>query len=153
MNKVLLAAAVLAAFAAGAAQAQVPADRSIKYRQSALTIMSNHLGRIGAHAKGERQLTPAQLELSAQVVQDMAMVAYDGFLEGTEQSKGTKAKPEIWKEWAKFKEIQVKLQGETPKLLAAAKANDLKAVQSALGGVGGACKTCHDAYQAKDVIQ
>ena len=153
MKKVLLAAAVLAAFAAGAAQAQVPPDRSVKYRQSALTVMSNHLGRIGAHAKGAATLTPAQLELSAQVVQDMSMVAYDGFLEGTEQSKGTKAKPEIWKEWAKFKEMQVKLQSETPKLLAAAKANDVKAIQAALGGVGGSCKTCHDAYQAKDVIQ
>ena len=37
MKKVLLAAAVLAAFAAGAVQAQVPPDRSVKYRQSALT--------------------------------------------------------------------------------------------------------------------
>ena len=153
MKKVLLAAAVLAAFAAGAAQAQVPPDRSVKYRQSALTVMSTHLGRIGANAKGATTMTPAQLELSAQVVQDMSMVAYDGFLEGTEQSKGTKAKPEIWKEWTKFKELQVKLQAETPKLLAAAKANDLKAIQAALGGVGGSCKTCHDAYQAKDVIQ
>ncbi len=36
MKKVLLGAAVLAAFAAGAAQAQVPAERSIKYRQGAL---------------------------------------------------------------------------------------------------------------------
>ena len=153
MKKVLLAAAVLAAFAAGAAQAQVPAERSIKYRQGALTVLSVHVGRLGQHAKGAVTMTPAQLEQSAQVVHDMAMVAYDGFLQGTEQSKGTKAKPEIWKEWAKFQEMQVKLQGETPKLLAAAKANDVKAIQAALGGVGGACKTCHDAYQAKDVIQ
>ena len=150
MKNVLLSVAVLAAFAAGAAQAQVPADRSIKYRQSALTVMSTHLGRIGAHAKGAATMTPAQLELSAQVVQDMAMVAYDGFLEGTEQSTGaTKAKPEIWKEWAKFKAEQTKLQGETPKLLAAAKANDMKAIQAALGGVGASCKSCHDAYRAQ----
>jgi cytochrome c556 len=153
MKKVFMAAAVMAALVAGAAQAQVPPDRSVKYRQSALTVLSNHVGRLGAHAKGAVTMTPAQLEQSAQVVHDMAMVAYDGFLEGTEQSKGTKAKPEIWKEWAKFKEMQVKLQTETPKLLAAAKANDVKAIQAALGGVGGSCKTCHDAYQAKDVIQ
>ena len=153
MKKVLMAAAVVAAFVAGAAQAQVPPDRSVKYRQSALTVLSNHVGRLGAHAKGAVTMTPAQLEQSAQVVHDMAMVAYDGFLEGTEQSKGTKAKPEIWKDWAKFKELQVRLQGETPKLLAAAKANDVKAIQAALGGVGGSCKACHDAYQAKDVIQ
>ena len=153
MKKILLGAAVLAAFAAGAAQAQVPAERSIKYRQGALTVLSVHVGRLGQHAKGAVTMTPAQVEQSAQVVHDMAMVAYDGFLQGTEQSKGTKAKPEIWKEWAKFQEMQVKLQGETPKLLAAARANDIKAIQAALGGVGGSCKTCQDAYQAKEVIQ
>ena len=85
MKKVLMAAAVVAAFVAGAAQAQVPPDRSVKYRQSALTVMSNHVGRLGAHAKGATTMTPAQLEQSAQVVHDMAMVAFDGFLEGTEQ--------------------------------------------------------------------
>ena len=153
MKKVLLGAAVIASFVAAAAQAQVPADRSVKYRQSALTVMSNHFGRINAHIKGERQLTPAQLELSAAVVEDMSKVAYDGFIEGTEQSKGTRAKPEIWKEWAKFKEAQTKIQGETPKLVAAAKSGDKAALQAAFGGVGGACKNCHDPYQAKEVIQ
>ena len=78
----------------------------------------------------------------------MALVVFDGFLEGTDQSANTKAKPEIWKEWAKFKAEQTKLQGEAPKLLAAAKANDVKALQAALGGVGGSCKSCHDAYRA-----
>lgn len=149
MKKVLLGAALLAALAAGAVQAQVPPDRSVKYRQSALTIMANHLGRLGAHAKGERQLTPAQLELSASVVQNMSMVAFDGFIEGNDQSANTKAKPEIWKEWAKFKGEQTKLQGETPKLVAAAKANDVKALQAALGGVGGSCKSCHDTFRAQ----
>jgi cytochrome c556 len=148
MKKVLLGAAVLASLVAGSVSAQVAADRSVVYRKAGFQMMANHVGRLGAHAKGERQLTPAQLELSAQVVNDMALVVFDGFLEGTDQSANTKAKPEIWKEWAKFKAEQTKLQGETPKLLAAAKANDVKALQAALGGVGGSCKSCHDAYRA-----
>lgn len=149
MKKVLLAAAVLAAVAAGSVQAQVPADRSVKYRQGALQVMANHMGRLGAHAKGERTLTPAQLELAAQVVQDMSMVAFDGFIEGTDQSANTKAKPEIWKEWSKFRAEVTKIQGETPKLVAAAKANDVKALQAALGAVGGSCKSCHDTFRAQ----
>lgn len=153
MKKVLLGAAVLAALLAGAVQAQVPADRSVVYRKAGFQMMSNHFGRINAHIKGERNLTPAQLELSAQVVEDMSKVVYDGFIEGTDQSKGNKAKPEIWKEWAKFKDAQARLQGETPKLNAAAKSGDKAALQAAFGGVGGACKNCHDAYQSKEVIQ
>ena len=149
MKKVLLGAAVLAAVVAGSAFAQVPADRSVVYRKAGFQMMANHFGRINAHIKGERNLTPAQLELSAQVVDDMAKVVYDGFLEGTDQSANTKAKPEIWKEWAKFKEGQTKLSGETAKLVAAAKSGDKAQLQAAFGGVGGACKSCHDTYRAQ----
>ncbi len=153
MKKLLLGVAVIGALVAGAVQAQVPADRSVVYRKAGMQMMGNHVGRIGAHIKGDRVLTPAQLELSAQVVENMSKVVYDGFLEGTDQSKGNRARPEIWKEWAKFKDAQAKLQGETPKLLAAAKTGDKAALQAAFGGVGGACKNCHDSYQAKEVIQ
>jgi cytochrome c556 len=149
MKKILLGTAVVAALVAGAVQAQVPADRSVVYRKAGFQIMANHVGRIGAFIKGERQLTPAQLELSAQVVDDMAKVVYDGFIDGTDQSANTKAKPEIWKEFAKFKEAQGKLQGETAKLVAAARSGDKAALQAAFGGVGGACKSCHDTYRAQ----
>lgn len=149
MKKALLGAAVLAALVAGAAQAQVPADRSVVYRKAGFQLLANHFGRVNAHIKGERNLTPAQLELAAQVVDDMAKVTFDGFLEGNDQSANTKAKPEIWKEWAKFREAQTRLQGETTKLLAAAKSGDRGALQAAFGGVGGACKNCHDTYRAQ----
>ena len=149
MKIVILAAVVTSILAAGAAVAQVPADRSVVYRKAGFQMMSNHFGRINAHIKGERVLTPAQLELSAQIVQDMSKVIYDGFLEGTDQSANTKAKPEIWTEWAKFKDAQGKLQAETPKLLVAAKSGDRAALQAAFGGVGGACKNCHDPYRAQ----
>lgn len=147
MRKMLLGAAVFAALVAGSAQAQVAADRSVKYRQGGMQMMSYQIGRINRHIKGERTLTPAQLELSAQAVDTLARVVYDGFIEGTDQSANTKAKPEIWKEFAKFKDAQAKLQGETAKLVAAAKSGDKAQLQSAFGGVGGACKGCHDVYQ------
>jgi len=147
MKKMLLGAAVLTAVVASAAHAQVPADRSIKYRQGGFQIMAIQFGKINAHIKGERNLTPQQLELSAQVVDDMAKVIYEGFIEGTDQSANTKAKPEIWKDWAKFREAQTRLQGETAKLVAASKSGDKAALQAAFGGVGGACKNCHDAFR------
>jgi cytochrome c556 len=156
MKKTAVVASALATslmLASFGSQAQVPPDRSVKYRQGGLTIMANHVTRISAHVKGERQMTPAQLETSAAVIDAMAKSAFDGFIQATEQSKDTRAKPEIWKEWPKFVELQGKLQAETPKLMAAAKGGDVKALQAALGGVGGTCKACHDAYQAKEVIK
>jgi cytochrome c556 len=113
MKKVLLGAAILGALVSAGAQAQVPADRSVKYRQGGFQMMSYQMGRINLHIKGERTLTPAQLELSAQTVDTVARVVYDGFIEGTDQSANTKAKPEIWKEFAKFKDGQAKLTAES----------------------------------------
>jgi len=150
MKKVLIGAAVLAALAAGSVAAQVPADRSVKYRQSALTVMSTSFGRIGAYVKGDLKLEPAALAQNAEAVELMSKMAFDGFLQGTEQSSGaTKAKPEIWKEWDKFKKLQGDLQAATTKLHEATKGGDAKAIQAAFGQAGQACKACHDAYRAQ----
>jgi cytochrome c556 len=154
MKKVLIGAAVLAALSASlvstSASAQVPADRAVKYRQSALTVMATSFGRIGAHIKGDIKLEPAALAQNAEVVELMSKMAFDGFLQGTEQSSGaTKAKPEIWKEWDKFKKSQSDLQAATAKLYEASKSGDAKAIQAAFGQAGQACKACHDAYRAQ----
>ena len=150
MKKVLIGALVLASLTAGVAQAQVPADRSVKYRQSHLGVMGASFTRISTHIKGERVLDAASLQNNAVVVEQMSRYAYDGFLQGTEQSTGaTKAKPEIWKEWDKFKKLQSDLQAATAKLTEAAKGGDAKALQAAFGGAGQACKACHDAYRAE----
>jgi cytochrome c556 len=150
MRKMLIGAAVLASLAAGAAQAQVPADRAVKYRQSALTVMSTSFGRINAHLKGDIKLDQAALYANAEAVELMSKFAFDGFLQGTEQSSGaTKAKPEIWKEWDKFKKLQGDLQAATAKLTEASKGTDMKALQAAFGQAGQSCKACHDAYRAQ----
>jgi len=150
MKKVLIGAAVLAALAAGSAGAQVPADRAVKYRQSGLTVMATSFSRIGAHIKGDIKLDAAALAQNAQVVELMSKMAFDGFIQGTEQSSGaTKAKPEIWKEWDKFKKMQGDLQAASAKLSEAARGNDAKALQAAFGQAGQSCKACHDAYRAQ----
>ena len=151
MKKILIGAVVLASLAAGSAAAQVPADRSVKYRQSALTVMSTSFGRIGAHVKGDAKLDAAALYANAEVVEMMSKFAFDGFLQGTEQpsTTGKGAKPEIWKEWDKFKKMQGDLQAATTKLSEAAKGGDAKAIQTAFGDTGKACKACHDAYRAQ----
>jgi len=151
MRKILIGAAVLASLMAGAAQAQgVPVDRSIKYRQSALTVMSTSFGRIGGYIKGDVKLDQAALYANAETVDLMAKFAFDGFHQGTEQSSGaTKAKPEIWKEWDKFKKLQGDLQAATGKLVEASRGTDMKALQAAFGQAGQSCKACHDAYRAQ----
>ena len=63
------------------------------------------------------------------MVAEISRLPWAGFGPGTE---GGKAKPEIWKEQAKFKELSERLMAETDKLLVAAKAGNLDELKTAM---------------------
>ncbi len=144
--------AVLAVTAAAvslpaAAQFQKPED-AVKYRQSAMTVMANHFGRIGAMVQGRVPYDAAVALANAEVVSTMSRLPFAGFVEGTastDKSKG-KAKANIWTDRAKFDASAQKMQEEVAKLLAAARTNNLDNIKAAFGGVGQTCKGCHDEF-------
>ncbi|MBK9361352.1 MAG: cytochrome c [Rubrivivax sp.] len=151
MKRLFLAVTAVAGLAMSlpaAAQFQKPED-AIKYRQSAFQVMSAHFGRIGAMANG-------RVPFDAKVAQDnMAIVTvvhklpFTAFGEGTDKGLPQRAKPEVWKEAAKFKAAGEKMQAEVAKLDAAVKAGNLDAIKAAFGAAGGSCKACHDDFRAE----
>ncbi len=143
----LAAAAVAAAFAAPASAQFAKAEDAIKYRQSALFVMGQHFGRIGAMANGRIPYDAKAAVDNAEVVAAIAKLPWAGFGAGTERGRETRAKPEIWLEPAKFKEHQDKFQAEAPKLLAAARTNNLDSLKTAFSAAAGTCKGCHDDYR------
>ena len=146
----LIAAAtsLLALSAPAAAQFAKPED-AIKYRQSALFVMGQHFGRIGAMANGKIPFDAKAAADNADVVVSMAKLPWVGFGPGTDKGGNTKAKPEIWTEPAKFKENNEKLQADTVKLAAAAKTGNLDSLKTAFTATADTCKACHDDYRAK----
>ena len=151
MRRLLFAAATVAGLATAlpaAAQWQKPED-AIKYRQSALTVMANHFGRIGAMAQGKAPFDAKAAADNAEIVLMMSKLPWAAFGEGTDKGAPTRAKPEVWSNNAKFKAASEKLQGEVVKLEAAAKSGSFDAVKAAAGGVGSACKACHDDFRAE----
>ena len=144
----LLAIAATAAFAAAPASAQFakPED-AIKYRQSALFVMAQHFGRVGAMANGRVPFDAKAATENAEIVAEMAKLPWAAFGPGADKGVPTRAKPEIWTEQAKFKEHSDKLVAETAKLLAAAKTNNLDNLKTAFGATAQTCKQCHDAYR------
>lgn len=147
-----LAALVLAVSAAtlampASAQFAKPED-AIKYRQSAMTLMATHVGRLGAMANGKVPFDAKQAAENAAVVESLAKLPWAAFGEGTDKGRSNKALPEIWKEPVKFKEGADKLVAEVGKLTAATKVGTLDSLKAAFGGVAGACKGCHDRFQA-----
>lgn len=142
-----LAAALVAMAAPASAQFAKPED-AIKYRQSALSVMSAHFGRIGAMANGRVPFDAKVAVDNADIVATMAKLPWAAFGPGTDKgSIPTRAKPEIWTDQAKFRENSEKLVAETTKLAAAAKTGNLDALKVAFSATAGACKTCHDGFR------
>ncbi|MFI4930030.1 MAG: c-type cytochrome [Burkholderiales bacterium] len=144
---VIAAGAALTSLSA-AAQFQKPED-AIKYRQSVMTVMGNHLGRIGAMAQGRVPFDANAAAANAAIVVTMSKLPWVAFGEGTDKGLPTRAKPEIWKDQAKVKDLSEKMMAEAGKFEAAAKTGNLDAIKAALGDLGKACKACHDDYRAE----
>ena len=142
---ILLAVAAVTLSAPAAAQFAKPED-AIKYRKSTMFVMQQNFSRLGAMASGKMPFDAKVAAESAAVAEFVAKLPWAAFGEGTAQGD-TRAKPEIWKEPAKFKEYADKMQAEIAKLAVAAKAGNLDGIKAAMGATGGTCKTCHDAFQ------
>jgi len=149
-TKQLALAAVIAITSLGAsAQSQFakPED-AIKYRKAALTVTAAHFGRIGAMAQGKVPFDAKAAADNAEIVANMSKLPWAAFVEGSDMGE-TKAKPEIWKQSAKFKEAADKFQGEAAKLLAAAKTGKEADIKAAFTATAGTCKGCHDDFRNK----
>ena len=143
----ILAAAAVTLAAPASAQFAKPED-AIKYRKNALFVMQQNFSRVGAMAAGKAPFDAKVAAESAAVAEFMSKLPWAGFGEGTDKGD-TKAKPEIWKETAKFKEYADKMQSEMSKLSVAAKTGNLENIKTAVAAAGESCKTCHDAYRNK----
>ena len=142
-----LAAGLLSTLPA-AAQFQKPED-AIKYRQSAFTVMSSHLGRVGAMAAGRTPFDAKAAADNTAIVLAMSKLPFVAFAPGTDKGLPNRAKPEVWSDSVKYTSLVEKMQAEVTKLDAAAKSGSLDAIKGAMGGVGASCKACHDDYRAE----
>lgn len=142
-----LLAAAMAVTLALPAQAQFakPED-AIKYRKASFTVMAAHFGRLGAMASGRAPYDAKAAADNAEIVATLSKLPWAAFGEGTDKGE-TRAKPEIWKESAKFKEASDKMQADIAKLNVAAKAGNLDALKAAFGPAAASCKACHDNFR------
>ena len=128
-----------------AAQFAKPED-AIKYRKASFTVMSAHFGRVGAMAAGRVPYDAKAAAENADIAAAMSKLPWAAFTEGTDKGE-TRAKPEIWKDSAKFKEAADKMQAELAKVAVAAKAGNVDALKTAFGPAAASCKGCHDNFR------
>jgi len=138
--------AIVLAFATTASAQFAKPDDAVKYRKNALFVMQQNFGRVAAMAAGKAPFDAKIAAESAAVADYMSKLPWTAFGEGTDKGD-TRAKAEIWRESAKFKEYADKMQAEMSKLAATAKTGNLDSIKAAVNATGGTCKTCHDAYR------
>jgi cytochrome c556 len=142
----LFAVAVSMALAIPAQAQFAKAEDAVKYRKASFTVMAAHFGRLGAMASGRAPYDAKAAADNAELVLTLSKLPWAAFGEGTDKGE-TRAKPEIWKETAKYKEAVDKMQAEIGKLNVAAKAGNVDALKAAFGPAAASCKACHDNFR------
>jgi cytochrome c556 len=148
IKRLLLALTVAAPLFAQTAQAQFakPED-AIKYRQSALTLISSHFGRMQPTVKGATPYDAAAIKANVDILKTLSTLPWTAFTTGSQA--GSSAKPEVWSDAAGFKQAQQKFEAAVVKLSDVSGSGDLDKLRAAFGDVGASCKACHDSYRAK----
>ena len=125
------------------------AEDAIKYRQSVMYTMGTHFySRVGAMANGRIPFDAKAIAENADIVAMLSRLPWIAFGPGTE-SGITDAKPGIWTEPAKFKDLSEKMQAEVLKLQAATRTGDQDLIKTVYRSTSNACKACHDVFTSQ----
>lgn len=145
-----LASALLAAAIATPTVAQDANAAALKARQGQMRIIALNLGVLGGMAQGK-------MEYNAEAAQNAAdsLVAVSGihqatlFPEGSGDVEGTKALPAVWSDWDGYAS-KWDAFGTAAEAMQQVASNGQDALGSAMGGLGGSCKGCHETYRASN---
>jgi cytochrome c556 len=123
----------------------------IKLRRDTMKRQGEDLKAISDFVKGEGDQAAAAKAIAD--LQSLAPKLVDLFPPGTGLDAfpgATGAKPEIWKEWDKFKMIPASVLSEEQKLADAIKSGDKAAIGAQLANLGkNGCGSCHTPYREK----
>ena len=122
------------------------AEKATEYRESVMTVIGTHFGRIGAVVKGDVPYNKDEVAKNAAIVAMMSSLPWQAFGPGTE---GGKAKSDVWSDNAKFKAASEKMQLAAVDFNKAAQSGDLESIKKAFSATGATCKGCHDDFKKK----
>jgi cytochrome c556 len=142
-------ALVLGLIATSQAQAQAKPEDLVKQRQAGMTMIAKYFAPIGAMVQGKVPYNADVVARNGGYLEVLAKLPWDGFQASTANVQDTKTKPETYQNMTKFNQAADAMQDAMAKLVAAANSREEAAVKAAFGGVGKACKGCHDDFRRK----
>jgi len=147
----------LTACATSIAYAQMKPEAAIRARQSIMRVIAMNFGPIAQMAQGKTAFNKGVFAANAYRIEALwAMNPGRFFAAGTDKpvagskiGEFTDVKAEIWSNAAKFKEANDAMGKAVAALASAAQSGDEGAMKKAAGGLGKACKGCHDDFRVK----
>ncbi len=133
-------------FAAALAISAAADDNAVKYRQQTMDAIGGHMKDLVQIAKGEVD-HKNHIPVHTAGLAALAGIAPDLFGPDSKTGAKTKALPKIWEQPEAFKQRLDDFQKAADHLDAVVKAGDMSTFGNALGGLGKACKGCHDDFK------
>jgi cytochrome c556 len=130
--------------------AQPNPNQLINARKGAMNLQAKYFGQILAMAQGRANYDAKIVQRNADYLAVLSQLPWEDFQPHSLGLKNTRAKEEIAKDQAKFKETAERLQSEVKKLQAAARSGDESAVKAAATSVGRTCNGCHEDFSTMD---
>jgi cytochrome c556 len=149
MQKITLAAIVLASTALAAIAQQPKPEDELKLRKAAYALTGYNFASLSAMAQDKKPYNKDEAIRNADFVALLSTVPKSFFGEETQKLADSKAKPDIWANKADFDKKMEKMNAETAKLPQVARTGDLAALKKQVADTGASCKACHDDYRAK----
>lgn len=113
-----------------------------------MTVIKWQFEPMAAMVKGKMPFNKDLFAQNAAYLEVLSKLPLEGFTPGSDKGD-TKAKPEIWTDWDKFKSRMNGFQMESAKLASVAKGGDMNAIRAQFGDTAKTCKACHDDFKKK----
>nr|WP_277604929.1 cytochrome c [Fertoeibacter niger] len=129
--------------AGGVSLAADAVEPTVKARQELMGVVAMNTKVLGDMAGGKTAFDAAAAE-AAKTALAAAAAEIPAKFEPQATDPATKAKPEIWTNWADFTAKGAALGTAAT----AVDATTLEGVQAGMGAIGETCKSCHSAYRS-----
>lgn len=121
-------------------------EEPIRYRKAVMTMIKRHYTQINGMTTGKIPMNQGELIRHANYLEMLSRAALDGFVPGSHEGD-TRAKPEIWTEWARYRSLNDQFVNDAGHVRDAAKNNNPGALKTAVNSLTRTCKNCHDDFR------
>jgi len=148
---VVIGVAGCAMWAAGAMAQGAPSslqpDNIIAVRQALMDLQQGNANAMKTAVDGGADVKPLTFGAKALVASTRTIPSL--FPTGTEKGHNTRAKPEIWSDYAGFEKAAANATAQAEKLVQLADANDKAGFATQFQALAQACGSCHRAFRSQ----